>query len=314
MLESANDALVAQLRDVLEVHGAHHGGDIVLVHAGRTQVEPGSAKGEGVKQAQQLVAFDVSELIRAHGADQATHVFQALRLVEIDIVEHVEGRAGIPTAEVVGVQTADGRHDLVLAHGGQRLMLQRSKDAAQVFSAQYGAVKVRGEEVDLPEHVHQLAVFDLIEVLRPHGAQEPSDLALELIQALLEEPGVEERRRRRSLRSAFKWRSRRGRAEEGGLKHGERLVAGDAQEVFRRKVVDRARDEVLVETPDVFHIKLAESAGPLVASKVELLAFQAILEKVGDEARIQVLETLVIQILQLAQQVFRRDEAEVARQ
>jgi len=42
--------------------------------------------------------------------------------------------------------------------------------------------------------------------------------------------------------------------------------------------VDRAGDEVLVEPADVFHVELTEGAGPLIASKVELLALQAVLE------------------------------------
>ena len=61
--------------------------------------------------------------------------------------------------------------------------------------------------------------------------------------------------------------------------------------------MDRPGDEVLVETADVFNVELAERAGPLVASEVKLLACEAIFEQVGDEARVKVLETLIVQIV-----------------
>ena len=118
-LESADDPFTAQIRHVLTVHGAYHADDVVPVHTGPRQIKSGATKGEGVEQADQLVTVDVLELVRAHCADQPTHMSHSHGRVEVDVLEHVEGRAGIPNLEVIGVLSADGSHDLVPAQGSK---------------------------------------------------------------------------------------------------------------------------------------------------------------------------------------------------
>ena len=71
--------------------------------------------------------------------------------------------------------------------------------------------------------------------------------------------------------------------------------------------------KVMVEATDVVNFELTECAGPLVAPEIERLTLYSFIEQVGHQARIQVLEPLVIQVVQLAQQVLRRDETETAR-
>ena len=60
-------------------------------------------------------------------------------------------------------------------------MVQRAEDAAQVLSAQYGAVEVRIVEVDAAEDVHQLTVINFVEVFWAHRAQETDKLSFELV-------------------------------------------------------------------------------------------------------------------------------------
>jgi len=88
------------------------------------------------------------------------------------------------------------------------------------------------------------------------------------------------------------------------------LVIRYAQEVLRGEVVDRSSYEVLVEAVDVFDIELAESACPLVASQVKLLAVHSILEDIHNKTGFHILETLVVHVLQLTHQAFRRNETE----
>ena len=145
----------------------------------------------------------------------------------------MEGHRRVPSPKVFGFHDAQGVQDLIIGDPAEGLVFQGAEDAAQVVSVQYSTVEVRGAEVDAAKHVHQLAIIYPAEVCRAHGAQEPSNLALELVQTLLEEFGIEGRRRNSTHQIFTGGRARRWHPEEGGLEHGKSLVFENPQEVLR---------------------------------------------------------------------------------